>query len=100
MKIIFSILIFLFVVIPLGGFAFLMYYIIKKSSDKKSPEFLLKQKNEMFKKVLETKTKLVPWKKEYLVQSTINPKFINHLFNLLTISHTQLLVLGTNCPWM
>lgn len=68
MKVIFSILIFLFVVIPLGGFAFLMYYIIKKSSDKKSPEFLLKQKNEMFKKVLETKTKLVPWKKEYLVQ--------------------------------
>lgn len=72
--------------IPFIGFATLFGYIFKKSLQKKTPEFLQKEKNGMEEKVHTMKSELVPWndRKVDEITNDIEYSYMKGMSNKLT----------------
>ncbi|TPG38473.1 hypothetical protein [Flavobacterium pectinovorum] len=67
----FGIMMFLITLVPFLAIAFLIFYVIKRSTKKKSPEFLRNEKVEMERKVNEIKNDIESWK-NYTPQDITN----------------------------
>ena len=79
MKILFLMLIILFIIIPLTGMFLLIRFIINKSKANQPPPVLEKEKNTLIAKVRSKKSKLTQWK----------PEFIEELSNRLNFNYTK-----------
>ncbi|WP_131725831.1 hypothetical protein [Flavobacterium sp. Root420] len=87
----FGILMFVLVLIPVAAIAFLIFYVIKRSTQKKTPEFLQNEKVKMEEKVQELKKDIENWKNytpqditNYLTYSfakSISNRLTGHLYS-------------------
>ena len=89
--ILFGILMFVLVLIPVAAIAFLIFYVIKRSTQKNTPEFLQNEKVKMEEKVQELKKNIENWKNytpqditNYLTYSfakSISNRLTGHLYS-------------------
>jgi hypothetical protein len=82
----FGLIIFIIILIPFLGIAFLIFYVIKKSTEKKTPEFLQNEKIKMEEKVNDLKKDIENWKNYSPKDITNNLKysFVKGMSNRLT----------------